>query len=226
LESNVSSAPDATTLKKFFLFPYISGIIGTMELSFQQIFATQPIMGVTINTVFLSPSFRQLVYILIGLIVVLGMTVLLMRGAPFAAALKKAIMVALFTSGIVYAVHADIGWSAWLANDARTYAGLRTEDKLLKMEGGLYDFARRARDIIRDDYMVFSTDDYLPHRMEYFLLPLRKRTQAQYIIVIVDRQAEYDQTKGIFTRGDIVISDVELLFSYANDVYILKRRSL
>lgn len=195
-----------------------------MDWDFSELFQTQPIMGVTINTVFLSPSFRQFVYILIALVLAVSAFVLLAQKNRFSDALKKALIISFFVSGVAYAVQADIGWATWLSADLRSFGGLKTDEKLLRLEGPYYDFVRSARSIIKDDYMLFSSDGYMSLRAEYFLLPMRKRDQARYIIVLGDREARFDQAKGIFIRGDVKISSVEPVLIYARDAYILKRK--
>ncbi len=197
----------------------------TVDFDLQDIFTIQPISGVTINTVSLSPSFIFFIYMFMAVILVFSAAVFLMKKSSIVPALNKAFIITFFSAGIIYAVHADIGWSRWLINDAQTYGGLGTDDKLLKMEGVIYAFALEARKIIPRDYMLFSANAYAGLREEYFLLPLRKREQSDYIVVLADPEAHYDEATRTFSRGAVKISPVEPVFIPANNIYILKRTS-
>lgn len=179
---------------------------------FQGMFTTMPISGPTINTVLLSPFFITLVYALILLVFII------------VSPIRKAVVVAFFVSGLVWAFHADIGWITWLRDDVHTYGGLNTDQKLLKMEVGIYDFARAAREVLKKDYLIFASDDTLKLRFEYFLLPLRKREQSSDIVVLGDNAAQYDQTTRTFTRGTLTIVDVDPILVYARNAYILRKR--
>ena len=195
-----------------------------MELNLQNLFSMPAINGTTINGVPLSASFVRLLYVFMAVILLVSIFISL-RKYIFLSALKKAVMITFFAAGIVYAIHADIGWSVWLINDDRTFAGLTTDEKLSRMEGGLYNFALAAGKVVGDDYELYSSDNSLSLRMEYFLLPHRKREQAQYIIVLVDNQAQYDQTSRTFTSGNVKIEHVAPVLVFARDAYVLKRIS-
>ncbi len=194
-----------------------------MEWDFQNLFFTPPIDGVTINTVPLSPSFTSLLYILVAFVFIFGIIIFLTRKYHLPAAIKKAAVISFFSAGIVYTVHADFGWSTWITNDRRDFAGLTTEEKLSRMDRGLYDFTVSARKVIDDDYMLFSSDGYQSLRAEYFLLPLRKRDQAKYIVVLTDSETSYDPAARIFTSRDVRIGRVEPVLGLARNAYILKR---
>ncbi len=194
-----------------------------MEFNLQNLLSTSSINGITINDVPLSSSFVSLLYILMAIILLCSVVISLKKNV-FLSAFKKGVIITFFSVGIVYAIHADIGWSAWLINDSRAFAGLGTDEKLSRMEGGLYDFTLAARKVIDDDYVLYSSDNYLSLRMEYFLLPHRKRDQAKYIVVLVDKDSHYDQTTHTFTRGIVKISQVEPVLVFARDAYVLKRK--
>jgi hypothetical protein len=194
-----------------------------MNWDIQHIFLTPPITGVTINSVFLSPEFRVIVYLIIAVILVFGTIFFTTKKFLLSDALRKAIIAAFFASGLLYAIHADIGWTTWLMTDIRNYWGLSTGDKLRTMESGLYEFALHAKQIVTDDYQIYSSSDYAQKRTQYFLLPLHKRAQAPYIIVIVDNEARFDPRTRIFTRGETIIANVEPVLMFAKDAYILRR---
>ena len=194
-----------------------------MEFNLQNLLSVPPINGITINDVPLSSPLVSFLYVLIAILLFFSVVIYLKK-YNFLFALKKSVIVTLFSVGMIYAIHADIGWSAWLINDSRAFAGLGTDEKLSRMEGGLYDFTLAARKVIDDDYSLYSSDSYLPLRLEYFLLPHRKRDQAKFIVVLVDQEARYDQTTRTFTRGDIKIGQVDPVLVFARDAYILKRQ--
>lgn len=181
-------------------------------------------MGVTINTVVLHPVVRSFIFNLIALVLIIGTFVFLSRKYSFAGAFRKAAVLAFFISGLAYAIHADVGWTTWLTRDFQTYGGLGTDEKLLRMEGGLYDFARRARSILPETYQIYSTDVAFQWRTEYFLLPKRNKENAQFIVVIADESSQYDPAKRQFTRDKMKIEDVDMVSSYAKNAYILRRR--
>jgi len=195
-----------------------------MEWNLQQIFTPPPIMGVTINTVLLHPVVKTFIFILIALVLIIGTIVFITRKYSFVNALRKAAVLAFFISGLAYAIHADVGWTQWLIKDSHVYGGLDTEGKLLRMEGGHYDFIRRARNILPDTYQIYSSDVAFLWRSEYFLLPKRKKENAQFIIVIADKSSRYDPAKHLYTRDTITIDGVDMVLPYANDAYILRRR--
>lgn len=186
-------------------------------------FTAPPIMGVTINNVPLPSSFRAFVYLFI---IVLGVAItvyFLLNGARPGHALKKAALITFFSSGVLYAVQSDYLWSTWLVTDAAAFRGLSTNDKLVRLEGGIVDFAQQVNKTIDGDYMLFSSQDYLALRLEYFLLPKRKRQEAKYLVVAADQQSNYDQKSRVFTRGELKIGPVEPVLLYARNAYVLKR---
>ncbi len=195
-----------------------------MDFRLQDIFTTQPISGITINTVSLSAPFIIFIYVFIAVILVFSAALFLIKKSSIVSALNKAFIVTFLSAGLIYAVHADTGWTGWLMNDAQTYAGLGTDQKLLKMEGVIYAFALEARKRIPRDYMLFSANEYARLREEYFLLPLRKRDQSDYIVVLGDPEAHYEEVTQTFSRDALKISPVEPVFVPARNVYILKRK--
>jgi len=198
-------------------------VLPDMESNLPDFLAAPPISGITINNVWMTPDVRTWLYIAMAGVLAAGIMLFLAKRHSFTSAFRKSVLLVFFITGILAAVRADIGWSEWIVRDQGTYGGLTTDQKLLRMEGGLYDFVQRARTVVTGDYSLYSSDSYLPLRCEYFLLPLRKRENAPIIIVLVDNQAQYDQKRRVFTRGATVITNVDLLFTYSPQAYILKR---
>ncbi len=195
-----------------------------MEWNLQNIFSYPPIYGVTINTVLLSPAFRELVYYIIIISFILATTFFLSKKLSLKQALRKALLASFFISGFVYTVHADVGWAKWIMHDSKMYGGLDTEEKLLRMDDGLYDFSRKAKKLIRGEYALYAAEDYIRLRTEYFLLPLRKRSDAKYIIVLLDKEAAYNPASHTFVRGDKKINNAYEILHYQEGAYILEKR--
>jgi hypothetical protein len=184
---------------------------------------TLPISGVTINNVFLSPEFRIILYFFIAFILIFGTTYFTIKNFRLPDAFRKAIITSFFASGLLYAIHADIGWTTWLLTDIRSYWGLSTEDKLRKMDDGLYEFSLQAKKIVTDDYQIYTSNGYINSRTQYFLLPLHRREQASYIIVIADDKARFNPHTHLFTRGETIIANAEPVLVFAQNAYILRR---
>lgn len=197
-----------------------------MDLDFQHIFIPPPIDSTTINTIALHPAIRMIIYMLIALVCVTGFIVLLAKKYPISEAISKAAVAAFFISGLTYAIRADIGWTTWLIYDFKIYGGLETEDKLLQMEGkSLHDFIDNSKNILPNTYQIYSTSSGLKSRIEYSLLPKRKEANAEFIVVNEDKLSHFDPVKHLFTRGDETIQDVDMVFFYDDDAYILRRKN-
>ena len=194
-----------------------------MNWNAENIFMTPPITGTTIIDVFLSPEFRIIVYLLIAIVLIFGTLYFKAKKIALPDAFRKAIIAAFFVSGLLYAIHADIGWTTWLITDIRSFWGMSTDDKLKKLDSVLYEFVIQTKKIVNDDYQIYSSSDYAKDRIQYFLLPLHKREQAPYIIVIADNEARFEYHTRIFTRGDIKIAGADPVLVFAPDAYILKR---
>jgi hypothetical protein len=187
------------------------------------IFMYPPISGTTINNVFLSPEFRIIIYCVIVAILFFGTLYLIFKKYSFRKAFQKAVVAAFFTSGIIYAVHADIGWATWVINDSKNYWGLSTEKKLETLDGDFYRFARQAKEIISSDYELFTSDEYAYFRIQYYLLPSIKRDMAPHIVVILDKETKYDPKERTLRSGTRTISNLKPVLIFANNAYLLKR---
>jgi len=195
-----------------------------MNWDIQHIFMYPPITGVSINSVFLSPEFRIIEYCLIAVILIFGTIYFSIKKFILPDAFRKAIIAAFFASGLLYAIHADIGWATWLVTDVKNYSGLSTEEKLEKLDDGLYEFSLQAKKTITDNYQIYTSNEYMYFRTQYYLLPLLKHEQASFIIVIADDEARFDPHTHIFTRGKTMIANVEPILVFSQNAYILKRQ--
>ena len=189
-------------------------------------FASQPINGRTINSVPMPPSFCALLYALALSILILGFAHFLAKKCRPWAAFRMAVVAAFFGSGLVYAVHADIGWASWLVSDFSRLAGRDVDSKLTQMDGygQMYSVARSARGVLEREYMLLAGDGYVRLRTEYLLLPKRRRDTADDILVLDDASACYDPATRTLTRGNLKITDVEPVIVYARGAYILRKR--
>jgi hypothetical protein len=189
------------------------------------LFLDQPIAGVTINTVYSSPTFRDTIVVLAAVVLAAALVTHVARGRQLPAALRLAALAAFFAAGLAASAHADRTWARWVAADWELFGGRTTEQKLRIQNGPLYDFAVQARSVIPSDYLLPNdgSDNYFARRFEYFALPLRKRPDAPYIVVLADREAQYDPARRTYTRGTLVIPDVQLVIQPAQDAYILRR---
>ncbi len=196
-----------------------------MEISLEQIFSYPPIMGVTINTVWLSPDFREVLLWLLAFVLCGGLIVFLVRNMPLLQAVRRAALTSFFVGSLVYALHADIGWSSWVVRDYHLLSGKSTDEKVLALEGPLYEFALRSRRVLKTDYSLpnDAPDNYLTRRYQYFMLPLQMRPDAPAIVIIGDRSARYDPEAGVYTRGDVVVRNVRPLLLFTQDAYIIAR---
>ncbi len=193
-----------------------------MTEALADILLPQPIMGVTINTVFVHPTVRIILYAAIIVSFIAGFLLFLRRSPSVGRALRKAVILSFFISSLLAAVYADIGWSVWVSQDYEELSGLSVDGKLMRTEGQLHDFTRRAGAVIQDSYQIYAPDVYLSWRSQYDLLPLRKRDDARYIVVINDPAAQYDPVNRIFLHGDKRFPNMDLVLNYAPQVYVLK----
>jgi len=194
-----------------------------MNWDIEHIFLNPPLTGFTILSVFLSPEFRVIVYFVIAVTLATGILYFRKKKYILPDAFRKSIIAAFFISGMLYAIHADIGWARWLATDIEKYRGLSTEEKLRKNDTVIYEFAKKAKQIIDEDYQIYTPYDIAEQRLQYHLLPLHRNKQARYIIVIADNYSVYDKRTGIFTRGETVIANAQPVLVFDPDLYMLRR---
>jgi len=198
-----------------------------MDFSLENIFRRLPIEGPTINNVLLPIEFAIICYLVIIISTILSTIFFTRKKHKFIEALKKSILVAFFSSGILYAVHADSGWLKWLKDDYKQFSSITTEEKLLRLDGPLYDFSRYLKVLISGNYTIISPlsrEDYPIARTEYFLLPIKNKPDAQFIIVLGETEAVFDDETGTLIKGGTVIKDTALVFKYADDAYLLTKK--
>lgn len=186
---------------------------------------TPLIMGITINTVPISPYFREFLYSLTVAVFLVSIIILIIKKREIIIPVRKAIIITFFISGILYAVYGEICWLRWLIEDWHRFSERTTEEKLLSLEGPIYSFSRAVKDIISDeDYDINMQADYFSLRTQYFLLPSKKRENARFFVILADSGTHFDPSTGILTADGRTIENLELFYQFAPDAYILRRR--
>lgn len=190
------------------------------------IFSYPPITGVTINTVYLSPVFRHFLYLSLATILIVAVLALrLKRKLSWSVATRRGLLTAFFAAGILYGVHAEIGWATWVSKDLDLFRGLSTDEKLYKLESDLFIFSRAAREAVgTSDYQLFAPDTYLRERTEYFLLPARKREKADVVLVLADPSVQYDGSSGVLLRDGQRIEGLRIVHAFTQNILILRKR--
>jgi hypothetical protein len=193
------------------------------------LFQSPPVSGVTINSVDLPDSVGVLVCLVMAgsAIITVGRSLLLSPRPPLRPVLQEAVLLSFLVSGLVYAGFADLTWSRWISTDLVMFGGRTTDQKLARIESKWMPFVDGARMTIPDSYQLFTSADpateLVSLRVEYDLLPLRKRHDAPYIVVLRDDRASYDSSTNTFTSGSVVVKDTRPVFRLSPTEYILVR---
>jgi hypothetical protein len=206
-------------------------IPSTMDLNLANLFHTSPVSGVTINSVDLPGEVRTLVLLVMAGVVTVSIARFLLHAPrpPLRSALRAAVLPSFLLSGLVYAGFADLTWSRWISTDLVLFGGRTVDQKLARLESEWMPFVDGARMTIPDSYQLYASSDPVAElialRVEYDLLPLRKRRDAPHIVVLRDSRATYDSATNTFVRGDVVINNVRPVFRSSPTEYILARDS-
>lgn len=195
-----------------------------MEWTLEQLLTPPPIMGTTINTIVLGVEVRIVIYAAICISFIVALLFFLHSKNSFFPALNKSVLVSFFASGLLYAVHADLGWATWVVQDFQAFADTTIDERLQKIEGRYYDFVRLAKKEIPATYMLYCGDSDIALRVEYFLLPARKKENSEVVIVLADNEARYDIYEQTLTIGTVRYTNVEPLLMYLPNVYMVKKR--
>lgn len=194
---------------------------------FEKALLNHPITHITINTVPIPVYFSLMIYI----IFLLSSTILILlfvffKGYKLLYSIKQAILLSLLISSIAYLVYSEPIWYNWVITDWEAYGGLDTKEKLHKMDYPLYDFALKIKELIpaNSNLIIFSSDDYFQIRLEYFLLPFKKKEPPDFIISVVDKESLFDASTGLFKREEKTFTDMEPFFIYAEHAWVLRRK--
>lgn len=197
-----------------------------MKSFLQEFLGIQPISGITINTIFTSTYFTFFLYVIFLISAILITIFTVKKRGALTGSFKKSIILSLLIVSLLYLLHSESVWYNWFINDWKALHGLDKDTKLFRLEGPLYDFALRLKKLIPEDfcYTIYSTDIYFPYRLEYFMLPLKKGAECEYIVVIADEKSLFDPFTGVFSREDKIITNLEPYFFYSEDAYVIRKK--
>ncbi len=186
---------------------------------------TEPISGVTINWVITSPAFRTLIYVLLIIVFLsVSMWFIIKKYNP-KISIKKSLIITFFITGLFYSFYGELYWWRWVINDWHLFHGKSTEEKLHTLEESIYILSRLSKDVIPDEtYDINLTSHYISLRIQYFLLPLKRKENAPYIIVLVDKNTSFNPEKGILITDNKRFENMEMFYLISPDVYILRKR--
>lgn len=187
------------------------------------------ILGSTINGwIGFPPLFMWLVYLLVGaLLLRLHLARRLGRGQT----VVRSVALMVISTGMLHAALSDATWGQWLLADVRLFSGLSSEDKPGAIDGEVHRFISECRKIVHgEDYELYpatSDDDamrnYFNRKLEYYLLPSRKRPSARYIVVMMDGSVFYDEKSRTFHGHGNGMVGATLLLRYGQDSYLLRK---
>lgn len=192
----------------------------------KQALITEPISGITINWVITSPTFRILTYVLLIVVFLyVSSTWFIIKKYNLIISIKKSLITTFFVIGLFYSFYGELYWWRWVINDWHLFHGKSTEEKLNALEESIYSLSRFIKTIIpNENYDINLPSHYISLRIQYFLLPLKRKENAQYIIVLVDKNTSFDPEKGILITDNKRFEDMEMFYPISSDVYILKKR--
>ena len=196
-----------------------------MSLSLENIFLSLPLNPATINDVFMPPAHRTLHYLIIVSTFGASLAILIAKRTSAGQALKRALLISFFVSGLFSAVYGTNIWVRWVMADAQTFGGLSTEGKLRALDGGLYDMAQRAKPLLGSEYMrSHRSDEYLRQKFRFYVLPARLSDDAPVVVVLNDPSARLDLKRGTLAVNNTTYENIEPLLVYAQNAYIVRRK--
>lgn len=179
-------------------------------MDFNDFFEPDQIIGSTINGWITFPS------VCLGLIYLLSAGMLiriyLAHRAGQVQTVARTGLALLISTGLFHAAISDLTWTRWLIHDVRKFWGVPNELKPAAMDGDMFQFIMRCRAVIGNkNYILYPTakydaedvmSNYFNRRLEYLMLPARKGAEAEYIIVMLDKSAQYDEkTQSLYVAG-------------------------
>lgn len=200
-----------------------------MGLTFTDWFAPDTIIGNTINGwIYFNPVLVVAIY----LTIVTLFLILIYRWRnkkSLKHAIRMGVVVSFCSVAIIYGLFSEIIWFRWLVTDIKTFHHLKGEAKLFGVEREIYRFIIECKNQLAGrDYSLLSNpgkediiERYFRDKMEYYLLPSRKKTNAEYIVVLFDNRVWFDQNTG-HLYGNSKMPKVKLLYMYNSAAYLLK----
>jgi hypothetical protein len=201
-------------------------------MQLDNIFLWSPIRVYTINGfIELSSTFVYGIYV-IGIATIMAAIWYFMRkGFVISASVKSAVITSFFVTGILYAIQSEWVWQRWVTGDISKYysKSIKDHDNLSILDNDTYKLSLEVKKIISDsDYCLYSdysknaNIEYIAKKLQYHLLPSRKRVSAKFIIVIFDGRVSYNPVTNIFTDINKNTIPAEMCLMMHNNVYILR----
>lgn len=200
-----------------------------MRIHFLDIFWPININATTINgQIFFNWLIIVALYLLVACVFLAGIYTLRKR-SELRVAIKRSIVLSFCSAGLTYAMLSEIIWDQWLKVDISLFRGDCNQNKPYAIEGDMFKFVQECRKIVgADDYTLYenihSTDMfewYFKEKLEYYLLPARKKLKSNYIIVFYDNTTLLDQKTGVLYRNNVPVLRVKPIYVYSSDVYIV-----
>jgi hypothetical protein len=199
-------------------------------MQLNDIFLWSPIRWYTINGfIGLSSTFVCGIYLIAVATIVVAIWYHIRKGFVVSAAVKSAVIVSFFITGILYAVQSEWVWQRWVTGEIHEYQSKVLKDDLSIMDNDVYNLSLEIHKIISDsDYCLYSDYrnntkiEYVAKKVQYHLLPSRNRISAKFIIVIYDGRVSYDPVARIFIDMNGKPIPAEMLSMINNKVYILR----
>jgi hypothetical protein len=148
-------------------------------------------------------------------------------------AMTKTGLAILVSAGLFHGLVSDLIWTKWVITDVNKFWGLPNEQKPAAIDGDLYQFILKCRNIVGNQnyflHPVNGSDDaivnYFNRRLEYLMLPARRRPDGQYIIVMLDSNVYYDEeTKILHDYGNSTTAASLLLKHDNGDALLLRKQ--
>lgn len=200
-----------------------------MPAQFFDMFEPDRIIGSTINGWIPFPAmFMVIIYLMVASLAVIAY---LARRRERSGLAAKSITIMVISTGLLHGTVSDITWARWIAADVRQFWGVPRDEKPAVLDGEVYQFIRQCRIMVKEnDYIMYpwtSDDDdlrnYFNRKLEYYLLPARKKTDSGYVIVMYDNNVNFDEREGIFHGYGSEAFKAALLLKHDDNVYLLRR---
>jgi hypothetical protein len=199
-------------------------------MQLDKIFLWSPIQGNTINGfIQLSSTFVYGIYLVAIATSITAIWYFTRKGFTISTAVKSAVIVSFFVTGILYAIESEWVWQRWVTGDIYKYYGINPQDDLSITDNNIYSLTLEIKKIVSDnDYCLYSDYgnnakmQYIAKKLQYYLLPSRNRVSAKFIVVIFDGRVSYNPETKNFTDINKNSIPAERCLVINDKVYILR----
>jgi hypothetical protein len=199
-------------------------------MQLDNIFLWSPIRANTINGfIELSSTFVYGIYLIAIATIIAAIWYFTRKGLIISAAVKSAVIVSFFVTGIVYAIESEWVWQRWVTGDIYKFYGINPKDDLSTFENDIYMLSLNINKIIStNDYYLYSDPgnhakiQYIAKKLQYHLLPSRNRVSAKFLVVIFDGRVSYNPVTKIFIDINKNSIPAEMCLMINDKVYILR----